>query len=311
MFLHGSLTIDILERGEEGMNLNIAVPYRRPVIIDTEGLAFLGSGNLSALREGWQDELERLSRTLAEREAVVATLESPEALEKVAITYDNPDFPKIGVPFVGAGMLEPLDWQSKIRESDTTTFNVCGWCHYVEGGCGRCHYHSGGDCGLLPESLREDLGLFAFNTPCYLRTHPTIIPDCREKQEAELLRIKERKEKTENTIRLLDEAIATAEWRPMLPDYRPFDWVSSGDEIVFLDDDKLMSGEVTKYEFEHIVFKDGLGQFRNCMLYTPLLVRKDEWEFLKRNSEFLDFWIRNPRLGKSTAQRMKGAIVSS
>jgi len=97
---------------------------------------------------------------------------------KIARQSENPKFPSIshleGSPFE---ILKPTDEASMNRQSNTTTFNVCGWCRYAIPAISRHNYMVVGYCEIKGFSNKNDEDSdgnekYCFNTPCFLKTAP-------------------------------------------------------------------------------------------------------------------------------------------
>lgn len=290
------------------MGLDIAQYFSNITIRKGEPIKFIGTENLVAVMREQVADLQDLLNVAREREYTVAALNDSETLEDAAATYDNPKLLEVGIPFKGI-TTNRRGSQSGTRRIDTTTFNVCGLCRYAIGDSLR-EYSVKGKCNLFPQSINDEVRSIAFDTPCRLRSNPTIIDECREEQKRVLGSIYARIEKAKEAICLLGEAIAASERRPVLPRYRSSSWITGGDEIVSISitDLKLEWAVVDYYDDreEKIVFRDHNIFHRATTLDNPWIIKKEELEFLRNDRDYLEFWAIN-----AGAPAMREAITSS
>ena len=291
------------------MGLDVAQYFPNIIIGEGESIKFIGTENLVAVMREQVADLQYLLDVAKKQEYTVAALNDSETFENAAATYDdNPEFPEVGIPFKGI-ILKPRGSQSGTRRIDTTTFNVCGRCRYAVGDS-LCEYSMKGKCNLFPQSINDEIRSIAFDTPCRLRSNPTIIDECREERKRVLEGTYTEIKKVEEAICLLGEAIVASERRPVLPRYRSSSWISSGDEIVSISitDPKLEWAVVAYYDDkdEKIVFRDHNVFPRATTRKNPWIIKKEELEFLRNNRDYLEFWAIN-----AGVPAMREVIISS
>lgn len=199
-----------------------------------EDVAATGSKNIAALISSARGNEKSLTDQIAhlkEQESVLRGKSGDDFVE-AAKSFQNPNFPEIGEREGNwSHDPEPLDEESKVRERDTTTFNVCGWCKYASGGSCRYSYYITTHCGLLggysasPESQ--------FNTPCLLTSKTAEEIEAQvDRMEMEVESLLVQREKVRQGIKLLQRLKKNAPEKPYLMSLRPHDHFNVGDDVM-------------------------------------------------------------------------------
>lgn len=134
--------------------------WHLPDVKTAEDLVFLGKINIRQLIRYWRDDAHSLSEQVKDLEKLIKMLKNKTGKDfaKLAAGHENPKFTAamIGAMSDSFGDLEPLDVASQNRESNATTFNMCGWCKFGTGGTGRYSYHITTECQFLYKAGMRD-----------------------------------------------------------------------------------------------------------------------------------------------------------
>lgn len=137
--------------------------WNLPKVKTTGDLVFLGKVTVRQLIRHWRNEAGSLSGTIKRVEEMARLLKGKTGKDfvKLASTYESPTWGPSDIGWREDGWgddPEPLDAASINRQSDSTTFNVCGWCKYAGGGSCRYQYHITTSCSFLDYAGLPDHG---------------------------------------------------------------------------------------------------------------------------------------------------------
>ncbi len=212
----------------------------RCIIVDTfDPLDRLGAKTLLSFLAGWRRQERELSReihTLAEYLDVIDG-KTVADLREMAKGYKSPELKRarvdIGEPpehrFVDAKvntysgpMPYTEDAVAKELAYGDTTFNLCGWCQYAQQGrdfptCSPENWCELSRNGYHKSTVRE------FDAPCqFLEKGDGFIKETAEKLKAEKTTLLSRREDVRKRIKVLLEALKTADQEfPLLASLRP------------------------------------------------------------------------------------------
>lgn len=211
-----------------------------------EQLLFIGKGNLTYLRDCWQQvlaEAEPLREQLRKRYELLEG-KTVADLRKMAEQYDCPEYATVKNYYAGCGgqrLLDPEDSESFEREAGSTTLNICGWCEYALGEASPYWDRKVGgqrvfrpSCGFLdmewmPCYERD------FNFPCVL-THgdETKLERIREKLRKKYQVYEECYGAVQRRIECLESLIERAEVKPVFRNCRRAKDFALGARVYFL-----------------------------------------------------------------------------
>ena len=298
--------------------------YWHGIYVPTEeDLIFIGSRNIEYLKQYWRSEERSLSKQVKEAQEDIDLLsgKTPDDIKKMAAEYENPEFPKIGVPSDAWGNdPEPMDAASINRESGATTFNVCGWCKHCGGGTCRHSYHITTYCPFIPRQLGngETWGgneTFRFNTPCALANGTQELLDtCVGYLKARKAKLLSRKQQAAAYASYLAHVMKKAEDKPYFASHRPCEWFNLNDPVMFYvfsfegvlpDKAKtFVSGKVINgyrhhdgcvsvcadEPFHNGEYCDGCGS--GFGMSRPEVLHSWEYDYLKAHPDYLKIWLR-------------------
>lgn len=311
----------------QNININpqdLIPEYWHGIYVPTEAnLIFIGSKNLEYLKQYWRREERSLSAQVKEAQADINLLagKTPDDIKAMAAEYENPEFPKIGVPFdAWSNDPEPLDAASINRKSGATTFNVCGWCKHCGGGTCRHNYHITTCCPLIPRQLGngETWGgneTFRFNTPCALANGTQELLDtCVEHLKTRKAQLVARKQRAASYASYLAQVMSKAEEKPYFASHRPHDWFNLDDCVMFFTSefDGILPDKVKTFVPGKVIngyrHHDGCvsvcsdepfhtGEYCNGCgsgfgASRPEVLHDWEFEYLKSHPDYLKVWIR-------------------
>lgn len=287
---------------------------------DKETFLFLGSENLRACQEYWQ---EKQSENIYEINVVRNRIEelhgkTVEDIKAIAREYDNPELGIIVTPREWTSDAKPQDRDSKRRKPDTTTFNLCGWCKY-----GQQSYYRGGSynsfhfsvsCSLAPDVINEYNDTLAYDSPCILANGDQAwLETCRQHLTTKYNGLQKKAEVIARKLAFIKDAIKLAEKKPLIPELRPRDWFKPGDKVVHLTIfGTLINNEVTEIEglssrATTVKLRQRWGEFD---YKDPVIMHEWEHEYFKNHPDYVEFYVKvsdhrgkyaGPRLAKAYA----------
>lgn len=323
---------------------NLIPEYWHGIYVPTEeDLIFLGSQNITYLKTYWESEGRGLAASIRRAEDDINLLagKTPDDIKMMAAGYDDPKFPKIGVPADAWGNNpEPLDAASINRKAGATTFNVCGWCEHHGGGTCRYNYHITTYCPLIPREFGngERYGAneeFHFNTPCALKNGTQGLLDaCVKYLEARKAKLVARQQQVADYVSYLARIANEAEEKPYFAYHRPYDWFNLDDHVMFFISDfngvlpekvnTFVSGRVingyrhhdgcvsvcANEPFHSGEYCDGCGSGYGAS--RPEVLNCWEYEYLKSHPNYLKVWMRcaKAELSKFDSESFEKALLN-
>ena len=278
-----------------------------------EDIVFAGRDNIEQMIRSWNytfryldDELERTNELIGDIAHANGKTIAVEALK-----FEMPEFTAISVVENIRDNPEPTDEASINRRSNTTTWNVCGWCKYATGGSARYGYYINPSCMFeaysgVGENERR------FSTPCFLlrasdETFRSILDGLRKNWRE----CTDKRNTVGNKKVTLQRLIEDAEIKPVFSDHRPYDYFNVGDRIMVyianwdnrIVDKHWAVGEVI-FGYRH---HDGCVSFRldervssgdyldghggGAGLAHPTVVKQWEYDYLRDHADFAEYWV--------------------
>jgi len=294
------------------------------VVNNLEELTFLGKASLRQLIRNWRESARELSCRIKEADEKIKAIKgkTSEDIINDAKIFDNPEFPKVGLidgMFGHSKVLAPKDVLSLHgRESDATTFNVCGWCKYNGSGTFRDDhwgnsYMISGDCSMITGAGRKD-HVRKFNTPCdFTDADDLFIKQVSDGLENTLEHLIKEKRQIDNKIKLLLTLEKMAEQKPVIPGDRPGDWFKENDPVMcylyesegsstkLIVKNQFLEGKVIRSDNDrcvevkydrpiHAMTWLNSHEFP-CFLFTPCVMHLWEYEYLISHPDFLVVWL--------------------
>jgi len=288
-------------------------------IKDVNTLAELGKGNIEEII---RIHSRMLSDTLSEIEKRKNYYEfikgkSGKDIERLSQEYDNPTFSSSFIKYYMREDTIGKDYEPAKREDarkrGSTNFNKCGWCEFSDGPR-RYDCVLWGDCKLL-----SGTGLFGekklgrkirFYYDCLLKELDR--KDFEKIEEAYkriLDELEKKRIKEKGIIEELKKLAEGLEHRPYLPQLRSPELFKKEAEVIVF----VKGGEKTLIREEFIeanvvrVYDEGCVEFvakkkwhtgnfyegrgGSCGIESPQILPKSEWEYFKRNPDYLRLWI--------------------
>jgi len=323
--------LDIVKKDEQQNLLSIRDlfgKYAQESFLSWEDLPHIGANNIQALIADLRSSEKGLSQKIHKLRSLQDLIFGKDGshFRDLATQYDNPQNIKMGYhPHSwGEPKEEPIDADSLIRNSRTTTFNYCGWCEHSSASVGRYQYAVESHCKLLPEHFADwqERVSFLANTPCRLYNHEAVVfEEVHSEYEREVQDLLERREHIRRAIRQMQVIKKGQEDKPYLMSLRPHDHFNLGDQIIGfvggrdeLDDgvsDDWVTGKVimgyrhqdgcVSVCFDQPIWKNksyldgagsGYGMSRpECLLVSTFYYLRNQ--LLQNDLIFIDLWMRS------------------
>lgn len=211
-----------------------------------EQILFIGKGNLTYLRDCWQQVLAEAepSREQLRKRYELIEGKTVADLRKMAEQYDCPEYATVKNFYLSCGdqrLLDPEDPESFKREAGSTTLNICGWCEHALGETFPYRdMRVGGERVFRPSCGFLDMEWMScyerdFNFPCML-THgdETKLERIREKLRKKYRVYEECYEGVRRRIECLESLIERAEVKPVFRKCRRAKDFALGARVYFL-----------------------------------------------------------------------------
>lgn len=230
-----------------------------PPVLTREQLVGLGRENLLHARGVLKGRLAK-ARTIRKKQQQMLKLvdrKTVAKVQKIAAQSDDPQYKSCKSKWRGEKVM-PSNPEAKTRIAGSTTLNVCGWCKYA------VPYMIPHGRTVIPDEQRvfrpscrfchdEWKSEFEhdFNTPCILKESQEGLEEISGQLRKRHNEYMEYYDKLVQYIRFLDELIAEAESKPILPQYRSLRHYAEGTLVYFINRDSCSGREWPPYPFDY------------------------------------------------------------
>lgn len=233
-------------------------------------------------------------------------------------TLDQDDYPKLVGTYVDRENHEcDKKWGStqaceicepppsmRNRERNSTTLKMCGWCPYLKGGHGRYNYTVEGSCLLVARSKRT----LYWDTRCIIKDASLHELEVLQTEHRNGISVMEKQiEDSTDYIGVLKSLEWKAEYRPHLPEDRPYDFFYDNEQIMVFYEGLWYPGRVRigPYHQSGVVnfVLEGAGpsdeevsdpnfpiKYLSRGVATPTVMHLDDWRFFCSNPDVYDRW---------------------